>query len=88
MAELGRTARHYRKNKASRAKHNADNGKGGKYAHTKAYKRAHSKARASLRIRKVPLWMHQNNQTVRIKQRVVRRIEDEEEHRGSNHAFI
>jgi len=52
MAELGRTARHYRKNKRSRAKHNADNGKGGKYAHTKAYKRAHSKARASLKIRK------------------------------------
>ena len=51
MAELGKTARHYRRNKRSRAKHNADNGKGGKYAHTKAYKRAHSKARASLKIK-------------------------------------
>ena len=52
MAELGKTARHYRKNKASRAKHNADNGKGGKYEHTKAYKNAHGKARTALKIRK------------------------------------
>ena len=51
MAELGKTARHYRKNKASRAKHVKDNSPGGKYAHSKAYKRAHSKARASLKIR-------------------------------------
>ena len=51
MAELGKTARHYRKNKASRAKHVEDNSPGGKYAHSKAYKRAHSKARASLKIR-------------------------------------
>jgi len=51
MAELGKTARHYRKNKRSRAKHSADNGKGGKYEHTKSYKRAHSKARASLKIK-------------------------------------
>ena len=52
MAELGKTARHYRKNKRSRAKHVKDNSPGGKYAHSKAYKRAHGKARASLRIRK------------------------------------
>ena len=52
MAELGRTARHYRKNKRSRAKHVKDKSPGGKYAHSKAYKRAHSKARASLKIRK------------------------------------
>tara|TARA_Y100000401_G_C8258359_1_gene191967 strand:- start:77 stop:265 length:189 start_codon:yes stop_codon:yes gene_type:complete len=29
-----------------------DNSPGGKYAHSKAYKRAHSKARASLKIKK------------------------------------
>ena len=51
MAELGKTARHYRRNKRSRAKHVKDNSPGGKYAHSKAYKRAHSKARASLKIR-------------------------------------
>ena len=50
MAELGKTARHYRKNKASRAKHVKDNSPGGKYAHSNAYKRAHGKARASLKI--------------------------------------
>ena len=52
MAEVGKTARHYRKNKRSRAKHVKDNSPGGKYAHSKAYKRAHGKARASLKIRK------------------------------------
>ena len=52
MAEVGKTARHYRKNKRSRAKHVKDNSPGGKYAHSKAYKRAHGKASASLRIRK------------------------------------
>ena len=52
MAEqLGKTARHYRKNKASRANHVKDNSPGGKYAHSNAYKREHSKARASLKIR-------------------------------------
>ena len=51
MAELGKTARHYRKNKASRAKHVRDNSPGGKYAHSNEYKRAHGKARASLKIR-------------------------------------
>ena len=51
MAELGKTARHYKKNAKSRAKHVKDNSPGGKYAHSKAYKRAHSKARASLKIR-------------------------------------
>ena len=51
MAELGKTARHYRKNKASRAKHVRDNSPGGKYAHSNEYKRAHSKARASLKIK-------------------------------------
>ena len=42
----------YRTNPKSRAKHVRDNSPGGKYAHSKAYKRAHSKARASLKIRK------------------------------------
>ena len=51
MAELGKTARHYKKNKASRAKHVKDNSPGGKYAHSNEYKRAHGKARASLKIR-------------------------------------
>ena len=51
MAELGKTARHYKKNKASRAKHVKDNSPGGKYAHSNEYKRAHSKARASLKIK-------------------------------------
>ena len=52
MAEqLGKTARHYRKNASSRRKHINDNSPGGKYAHTNAYKRAHSKSRASLKIR-------------------------------------
>ena len=50
MAELGKTARHYRKNAKSRNKHVKDNSPGGKYAHTNAYKREHSKARASLKI--------------------------------------
>ena len=53
-AKLGKTARHYRKNAKSRAKHSCDNssGCGGKYAHSKKYKRTHAKARASLKIRK------------------------------------
>jgi len=53
MAELGKTARHYKKNKASRAKHVKDNSPGGKYAHSKEYKRAHSKARDRLKIKSV-----------------------------------
>ena len=47
MAELGKTARHYKKNAKSRAKHVKDNSPGGKYAHSNEYKRAHGKARAS-----------------------------------------
>jgi len=53
MAELGKTARHYKKNKASRAKHVKDNSPGGKYAHSNEYKRAHSKAREKLKIKSV-----------------------------------
>ena len=42
---------HYRTNAKSRAKHVRDNSPGGKYAHSKKYKRDHAKARASLKIR-------------------------------------
>tara|TARA_R100000152_G_C6771967_1_gene198648 strand:- start:1511 stop:1762 length:252 start_codon:yes stop_codon:yes gene_type:complete len=50
-ANLGKTAKHYKANPKSRAKHVKDNSPGGKYAHSNEYKRAHSKARASLKIR-------------------------------------
>ena len=40
----------YRTNAKARAKHVKDNSPGGKYAHTKAYKKAHSKARRKLGI--------------------------------------
>ena len=51
-AKLGRTARHYRKNPKSRAKHVKDNSPGGQYAHSKEYKREHASARESLKIKK------------------------------------
>ena len=41
----------YRTNAKSRAKHVKDNSPGGKYAHSKKYKRDHASARASLGIR-------------------------------------
>ena len=40
----------YRTNAKSRAKHIRDNSPGGKYAHTKKYKRDHSRARRALGI--------------------------------------
>jgi len=46
----GKTAQHYAKNEASRLKHVRDNSPGGKYAHSKAYKREHSKARRAAGI--------------------------------------
>jgi hypothetical protein len=49
-ANPGRTARYYRSHPKARAKHNADNNTGGKHAHTKEYKKAHSKARRSMGI--------------------------------------
>ena len=52
MAELGKTARHYKKNASSRAKHVKDNSPGGKYAHSKAYKKEHAAARSKLNIKK------------------------------------
>jgi len=42
----------YKTNAASRAKHVKDNSPGGKYAHSKKYKRDHGKARAALGIPK------------------------------------
>ena len=42
----------YRTNAKSRAKHVKDNSPGGKYAHSKKYKRDHADARASLQIGK------------------------------------
>ena len=49
----GRTARFYRdpKNKASREKHIRDNSPGGKYAHSKAYKREHQAARRNPKLK-------------------------------------
>tara|TARA_R100000008_G_C3582613_1_gene169656 strand:- start:2373 stop:2639 length:267 start_codon:yes stop_codon:yes gene_type:complete len=46
----GSTARFYRKNRKSAQKHSDDNnsGKNGKYAHSKAYKKEHAKARKRL----------------------------------------
>ena len=41
----------YRTNTASRAKHNKDNGKGGKYEHTKAYKKKHYRQRKKLGLK-------------------------------------
>ncbi len=41
----------YRTNAKSRAKHVKDNSPGGKYAHSKKYKRDHAAARESLRIK-------------------------------------
>ena len=51
MAELGKTARHYRKNAKSRNKHVKDNSPGGKYVHTNAYKKEHGEQRKRLKIR-------------------------------------
>lgn len=48
--QLSDSAKHYRENPRSRAKHSRDNGKGGKYEHSKDYKRQHSKARRALGI--------------------------------------
>ena len=42
----------YRTNSKSRAKHVKDNSPGGKYAHSKAYKRKHAKMRSKLMIGK------------------------------------
>ena len=42
----------YRTNAKSRRKHVEDNSPGGKYAHSKKYKRDHADARASLKIGK------------------------------------
>ena len=41
----------YKTNAKSRAKHVRDNSPGGKYAHSKEYKRTHAKQRSKLKIR-------------------------------------
>jgi len=41
----------YRTNKASRDKHRRDNGKGGKYEHTPAYKKTHHEQRNKLGLK-------------------------------------
>ena len=46
----GRTAQFYRKNKASREKHNRDNNTGGKHDATPEYTRAHTRARRAMNI--------------------------------------
>ena len=51
VSNPGRTARHYRSNPASRAKHVKDNSPGGKYAKSKEYNREHQAARRKLKIR-------------------------------------
>ena len=51
VSNPGRTARHYRSNPASKAKHVKDNSPGGKYAKSKEYKREHQAARRKLKIR-------------------------------------
>ena len=42
----------YRTNTKSRKKHVKDNSPGGKYAHSKKYKRDHAKARTKLKMKK------------------------------------
>ena len=42
----------YKTNAKSRKKHVRDNSPGGKYAHSKKYKRTHAKQRSKLKIRK------------------------------------
>ena len=42
----------YRTNAKSRAKHRRDNNTGGKYAHSKKYKRDHAEARTKLKMKK------------------------------------
>jgi hypothetical protein len=50
VANPGKTAKFYRENPRSRAKHNRDNNTGGKYAHTNKYKQEHSQARRDMKI--------------------------------------
>ena len=51
VSNPGRTARHYRNNAASRAKHVRDNSNGGKYDKPASYQREHQAARRKLKIR-------------------------------------
>jgi len=46
-----KTARHYQQNAKSRKKHVKDNSPGGKYAHSKEYKRKHYRERKKLGLK-------------------------------------
>ena len=46
-----KTSKFYAKNKKSAAKHSKDNSPGGKYAHSKKYKRKHAKLRNKLKCK-------------------------------------
>ena len=47
-----KTSKFYAKNPKSAAKHSKDNSPGGKYAHSKKYKRKHAKLRDKLKCKK------------------------------------
>ena len=47
-----KTSKFYAKNPKSAAKHSRDNSPGGKYAHSKKYKRKHAKLREKLKCKK------------------------------------
>ena len=47
-----KTSKFYAKNPKSAAKHSRDNSPGGKYAHSKKYKRKHAKLRDKLKCKK------------------------------------
>ena len=46
-----KTSKFYAKNPKSAAKHSSDNSPGGKYAHSKKYKRKHAKLRNKLKCK-------------------------------------
>ena len=46
-----KTSKFYAKNPKSAAKHSRDNSPGGKYAHSKKYKRKHAKLRSKLKCK-------------------------------------
>ena len=46
-----KTSKFYAKNPKSAAKHSKDNSPGGKYAHSKKYKRKHAKLRSKLKCK-------------------------------------
>ena len=77
----------YKTNSKSRAKHVKDNSPGGKYAHSKAYKRKHASMRSKLRIPTGSKKDASKQPDGLIKQRVGRRIVVEVEVKGSNGCY-